>query len=185
MFRHVRTERELRAAWRRVARDLHPDLNGHDPVAEDRFKDAHAAYRRALQRIRGPQPVWTPPIVPRSRFECVQCNDTFTRAGECTRCGVLLHDSLSGPKPEPTFDPRVAELEAWLEAPRREWHNPIPEAQRPAAMAFVMVAFGMFHARFGLHGSAVLFLAFAAFALALDGHERFRRLRPEPWRDPF
>ena len=38
MFRHVRTERELRAAWRRAARDLHPDANRHDPQAEDRFK---------------------------------------------------------------------------------------------------------------------------------------------------
>lgn len=185
MFRHVRTERELRAAWRRAARDLHPDANRHDLRAEERFKEAHDEYRRALRRIRGPRPVWTPPIVPRSRFECTHCNDTFTRAGECVRCGVRLHDTLSGPAPKPTLDPRIAELEAWLERPRRELRNPIPEAHRPTAMAFAMVMFGMFHARIGLFGSAVLFLGFAAFVLALDGHERFRRWRPEAWRDPF
>lgn len=185
MFRHVRTERELRAAWRRAARDLHPDANRHDPGAEDRFKKAHAEYRRALRRIRGPRPVWTPPAVTRSRFECAHCNDTFTRRGECVRCGVRLHDTLTGPTPKPEADPRVADFEAWLERPRRNWRNPIPAAQRPAAMAMVMVLFGMFHARVGLFGSAVLFLGFAAFILALDGHDRFRRLRPESWRDPF
>ena len=35
---------EIKKAFRRVARELHPDVNDHDPAAEDKFKQAAEAY---------------------------------------------------------------------------------------------------------------------------------------------
>lgn len=37
-------EREIKKAFRRLARDLHPDVNRDDPDAEDKFKQAAEAY---------------------------------------------------------------------------------------------------------------------------------------------
>ena len=48
-------EREIKRAFRKLARELHPDVNQHDPKAEENFKEAAEAYevlsdseRRAL-----------------------------------------------------------------------------------------------------------------------------------------
>src|ERR1051325_9836854 len=35
---------EVKTAFRRLARELHPDVNDHDPEAEEKFKEAAAAY---------------------------------------------------------------------------------------------------------------------------------------------
>src|SRR5437660_12607876 len=35
---------EIKKAFRRLARELHPDVNKHDPDAEDKFKEAAEAY---------------------------------------------------------------------------------------------------------------------------------------------
>jgi len=35
---------EVKKAFRRLARELHPDVNAHDPEAEERFKEAAEAY---------------------------------------------------------------------------------------------------------------------------------------------
>ena len=37
-------EREIKKAFRRLARELHPDVNSHDPAAEEKFKEAAEAY---------------------------------------------------------------------------------------------------------------------------------------------
>jgi molecular chaperone DnaJ len=37
-------EAEIKKAFRRLARDLHPDVNRHDPAAEEKFKEAAEAY---------------------------------------------------------------------------------------------------------------------------------------------
>jgi molecular chaperone DnaJ len=37
-------ETEIKKAFRRLARELHPDVNDHDPGAEEKFKEAAAAY---------------------------------------------------------------------------------------------------------------------------------------------
>ena len=38
------SETEVKKAFRRLARELHPDVNDHDPEAEEKFKEAAAAY---------------------------------------------------------------------------------------------------------------------------------------------
>ena len=38
------SEQEVKKAFRRVARELHPDVNDHDPEAEEKFKEAAEAY---------------------------------------------------------------------------------------------------------------------------------------------
>jgi molecular chaperone DnaJ len=38
------TEQEVKKAFRRLARELHPDVNAHDPQAEEKFKEAAEAY---------------------------------------------------------------------------------------------------------------------------------------------
>lgn len=38
------SEAEIKRAFRRVARELHPDVNAHDPEAEEKFKAAAEAY---------------------------------------------------------------------------------------------------------------------------------------------
>src|SRR3954454_13727626 len=35
---------EVKSAFRRLARELHPDVNDHDPEAEHKFKEAAEAY---------------------------------------------------------------------------------------------------------------------------------------------
>ncbi|MHB1468859.1 MAG: DnaJ domain-containing protein, partial [Solirubrobacteraceae bacterium] len=38
------SEQEIKKAFRKVARELHPDVNAHDPDAEEKFKEAAEAY---------------------------------------------------------------------------------------------------------------------------------------------
>jgi len=38
------TEGEIKKSFRRLARELHPDVNAHDPGAEEKFKEAAEAY---------------------------------------------------------------------------------------------------------------------------------------------
>src|SRR5262249_23819012 len=35
---------EIKKAFRKLARELHPDVNSHDPQAEEKFKEAAEAY---------------------------------------------------------------------------------------------------------------------------------------------
>src|SRR5438132_4876364 len=38
------TEEDIKRAYRKLARELHPDVNRHDSDAEERFKEVGAAY---------------------------------------------------------------------------------------------------------------------------------------------
>ncbi|HTR88585.1 MAG TPA: DnaJ domain-containing protein, partial [Solirubrobacteraceae bacterium] len=37
------SEQEIKKAFRGLARELHPDVNAHDPQAEEKFKEAAEA----------------------------------------------------------------------------------------------------------------------------------------------
>jgi len=43
---------EIKRAFRRLARELHPDVNAHDPEAEEKFKEAAEAYEVLSDRQR-------------------------------------------------------------------------------------------------------------------------------------
>ena len=34
------SDTEIKKSFRRLARELHPDVNDHDPAAEEKFKEA-------------------------------------------------------------------------------------------------------------------------------------------------
>jgi molecular chaperone DnaJ len=38
------SEQDVKKSFRRLARELHPDVNAHDPLAEEKFKEAAEAY---------------------------------------------------------------------------------------------------------------------------------------------
>src|ERR1700748_942324 len=38
------SDADIKKAFRRLARELHPDVNSHDPAAEEKFKEAAEAY---------------------------------------------------------------------------------------------------------------------------------------------
>src|SRR3981081_2401314 len=38
------TDQEITKSFRQLARELHPDVNAHDPEAEEKFKEAAEAY---------------------------------------------------------------------------------------------------------------------------------------------
>lgn len=46
------SEAEIKKAFRQLARKLHPDVNKHDPAAEENFKEAAAAYEVLSDRER-------------------------------------------------------------------------------------------------------------------------------------
>src|SRR5207253_9405890 len=43
---------QIKKAFRRLARELHPDVNSHDPHAEEKFKEAAEAYEVLSDRER-------------------------------------------------------------------------------------------------------------------------------------
>jgi molecular chaperone DnaJ len=46
------SEGEIKKAFRQLARELHPDVNKHDPAAEEKFKEAAEAYEALSDRER-------------------------------------------------------------------------------------------------------------------------------------
>ena len=48
-------EAAVKKAFRRLARELHPDVNAHDPEAEEKFKEAAEAYEVLSDPVRRQQ----------------------------------------------------------------------------------------------------------------------------------
>ncbi len=45
------TPQEIKRAFRQIARECHPDVSGGDPIAEERFKAARAAYETLMDPV--------------------------------------------------------------------------------------------------------------------------------------
>jgi len=181
------TEAELRAAFRRLALELHPDRNPSDPGAEERFKRMVIAYERALAVARGllPDPsrpaagAAAPPPRRRFRWTCACCDDSYALPDRCPRCELPLHDSWSGPSPEVAPDPRVDRLIERLErrAALREPRGPAVAPWLPSLGALCFLGAGGFVLSLGALPVAFMLAAFGASVGALELHTR---LRPRP-----
>jgi ribosomal protein L40E len=85
----------IRTAWKRVARDTHPDRNPDDPKALERFLLAKEAYetlsdegRRAVYDTEQ-QMAW---LRFEGRTRCASCGATVGPAADrCVRCAILEH----------------------------------------------------------------------------------------------
>ena len=170
------SEKEIRRAWKRLARRLHPDVNPSDPRAATRFKAAQRAYRRALTGEPAETPA-RPAKTPPSRFACRRCCDTYTQAGECPRCELPLHDRARG-EATPMADSREVEaMLAALEAPVVAPLFTIEPEVRVPLMAGILAACAMAQAHAGLWPVAIMSVTFALFAIAAETHGRWRDAR--------
>lgn len=119
-------ERGLRARFRQLVHELHPDRRAGDPRATERLREVVAAYEAARSHLRGtphwerrPQQPAEPEPAPRERlrYACARCDDTYEFDGECPHCDVALFDSWECVPPNMVAeDPRVAPFVAALEA---------------------------------------------------------------------
>ncbi len=131
-------ERCLRARFRRLVHELHPDRRAGDPRATERLREVVAAYETLRARLRGArQPERrerrsTEPVPrDRLRYGCARCDDTFAFEGECPRCELPLGDTWTGSPASPCAeDPRVASFIAELEA-RGEPRESLLDAHAP------------------------------------------------------
>lgn len=170
------SEKEIRRAWKRLARRLHPDVNPSDPRAAARFKAAQRAYYRAMNGVPVERPARPAPAPP-SRFACRRCCDTYTQAGECPRCELPLHDRAGG-EAAPLADSREVEaMLAALEAPKAVPLFAIEPEVRVPLMAAVLATCAMAQAHIGLWPVATMSVAFALFAIAAETHGRWRDAR--------
>ena len=173
-FAHLHDEDTLRAAWRRVARRLHPDANPGDPSAEDRFKAAHRDFQRALRRIRTGRTDEVRAQVAEAPLCCAGCGDAFDLGDECPRCGIALHRRGEAAS---HHDARVdAFVEALHRPPRFDLSGISSDTWARAAAAGLLL-FGLVHLKIGMIGTGVMMLGFAAFTFAAEAHQRYRRLR--------
>jgi hypothetical protein len=168
-------ERSLRAAFRRLVHELHPDRRMDDPRATDRLREVVAAYEAARSQLRG-NPYWErpsprpeePPPAPRDRlrYACGCCDDTYAYDGECPHCEVALFDSWdeSAPASPRAEDPRVASFITELET-RGEPRESVFDAHAPMV---AMVGLGIAGAlAVGIY--APVGTMFLAYAMVLGG----------------
>ncbi len=95
---------EIRRAWQRLARALHPALNPGDPVAADRYRDAAAAFavlsdpKKRAAYDRGELPVAAAAAPPEGKFEGFD----FSARVRVERVGFReIFDAALGPQPAP------------------------------------------------------------------------------------
>ena len=121
-------EQEIKRAFRRLARELHPDVNAHDPEAEEKFKQAAEAYevlsdpeRRRTYDTYGPEGLRSGGWAPRSAgFGSIEdLFQAFFGAGDMfgfgrrgpagggdvgTAVEISLEEVLTGAEREVSFD---------------------------------------------------------------------------------
>ena len=114
---------EIKKAFRRLARELHPDVNAHDPAAEEKFKEAAEAYevlsdaerRRAYDQF-GHEGLRSHGFDPRAGFGSIQ--DIFDSIfGGADPFGAFRGDPAAGADVAAVM---VIDLEDVLEDQRRE-----------------------------------------------------------------
>lgn len=181
---------EVRRAWRRLAKRTHPDVDG-SPEAARRFQRLRRAYGEALRQVdlRAGRPVRRsrppkPQAPPRARFRyaCGSCDDSFSLAGECPRCGIALHDEKNGPVAR-MESPEIAAFVDALENPTSSFFDrfEMPPEQRTAMLAAGLVCLGGFQASLGLMGLAVLSLGFAMIWVASEAHGKLQAESVRRW----
>ena len=164
---------EVRAAFRRLALEHHPDRNLGDPLATQRFERILRAYRQALAVARGAAAPKEAPVGPRpDRYSCGQCGDHFPFPEQCPRCGVALWDGSAGPAVPETPAPVAAmirRLEARPEVPEIDWEErlPVPGLLIAGCLAMAALTFQL-----GPIGPAMLLVGFAGYVTALEAHRR-------------
>ena len=97
---------EVKTAFRRLARELHPDVNDHDPEAEEKFKEAAEAYevlsdpeRRRAYDAYGHEGLRGNGFAPGAGFGSIE--DIFQAffGGQGIRFGTRGPDARPGPGP--------------------------------------------------------------------------------------
>ncbi len=88
----------MKRAFRRLARELHPDVNDHDPEAEEKFKEAAEAYevlsdperRRAYDPYghEGLRSGGFPPAAAPASARSRTCSGRSSAAASASRCGA-------------------------------------------------------------------------------------------------
>lgn len=91
------SEAEVKKAFRRLARELHPDVNDHDPAAEEKFKAAAEAYevlsdpeRRRIYDTHGHEGLRSGGFPP-GQLDSTRSRTSFKRSsavGSASRCGA-------------------------------------------------------------------------------------------------
>ena len=126
------TEDEIKRAYRKLARELHPDTSGGDPAAEERFKEVTVAYetlrdpeRRRRYDMFGPEP---------ARGAGAGAGDPFAGAGFGANLGDLFDTIFGagggGPR-GPAGPPRGNDLEVTLTV---EFEEAVFGAQREVSL---------------------------------------------------
>ncbi len=150
------SERELRARFRRLVLELHPDRRGGDASDAARLRDVVRAYEALTGRSRAATRA-APSTPPPAAYRCATCGDGYEISGPCTRCDHA---------PPPSA---VAAYEAALDAHPID-AEPSPLARHAPAMTMAgLVALGLF--AWGIH--VPIAAACLAYGLGSLGWARF------------
>ncbi len=181
------TERSLRARFRGLVLELHPDRRPDDPRAATRLLEVVDAYEQVLDALRG-RPARTrrtrvtpasqrpgPVARARLRFVCACCDESYAFSDRCTRCDVELTDSFASPatrapvaRPDPRIAALIAELELRGEPEASRVAEVAPEIMAAVLTAAAVVAYSIFPP-IGLMFASYVLLVVAT--RALDPHK--------------
>lgn len=176
-------EKEVRRAFYRKARELHPDVNAAAD-AEERFKHLLSFYQKAVEnrRRRGPRrqrarpaSVRRAPSPPPARFHCPACGERYEQVVHCFRCDLPLWDGHGQP-PRCELSPAALALEAKLASRKPSEPRPhrLKEALSPLLLTTAFLLSGLFFF-FGPLGMALLMTSYTAFIALIAAHAVHRQ----------